>query len=415
MSVPLVGLVDTAVVGHLPDPVYIGAVALGAILFSFIFWSFSFLRMSTTGFIAQAYGADDFPEVITCLARALLLGLVLGLCIVLLQTPVASVAMYFLDASDTQKSLTLDYYFVRIWSAPATMANYAVLGALIGLQHTRAALLLQLLLNGVNISLDLLFVTVLDWNVKGVALASLIAEYSAALAGLWVLFRILKPEDGCWRFKPILAARAIKAMLRVNLDILIRTLCLSFAWFYFTVSSAKLGEVTLAANAVLMHFQNVMAFGLDGFAHAAEALAGNAYGARKRSAFHTAVKVSTLWALVVALLYCLIYGLGGSYIIAWITSIETVQNEALYYLPWMVISPLISVWSFQLDGIFIGTIRTSEMRNAAIISLAGYLLAVNILLPLWGNHGLWLALIVIMILRAATLAFYYPRIMGRSA
>jgi MATE family multidrug resistance protein len=199
-------------------------------------------------------------------------------------------------------------------------------------------------------------------------------------------------------------------MLRVNLNILIRTLCLSFAWFYFTASAAKLGEVALAANSILLHFINIMAFGLDGFAHAAEALAGSAYGAGKRSAFRAAVRVTSIWALAVSAVYCLIYALCGSYIIAAITSIEAVRMEAALYLPWIMILPLISVWSFQLDGIFIGTIRTGEMRNAMILSLAGFLVAVSVLLPLWGNHGLWLALTILMILRALTLALYYPRI-----
>jgi MATE family multidrug resistance protein len=410
MSVPLVGAVDTAVVGHLPDPVYIGAVALGAVLFSFIFWGFAFLRMGTTGFVAQAFGVDDLAEVRLSMARALLLASVFGVLLVILQLPIATVALHFLDSSAQQQQLTYDYYSVRIWSAPATLANYAILGTLIGIQNTRMALLLQLLLNGINVTLDLIFVLGFDWNVKGVALASLLGEYSAAGLGLWLLLRMLKPDGGSWYLPRLLALRPFKAMLRVNLNILIRTLCLSFAWFYFTASGARLGEVTLAANAVLMHLINIMAYGLDGFAHAAEALAGSAYGARNRSAFRAAIKISSVWALAVSIIYCLLYALAGPYIIAAITSIEAVRTQALDYLPWVMVLPLISVWSFQLDGIFIGTIHTVEMRNAMILSLAGFLAAVALLLPVLANHGLWLALSVLMILRALTLAWYYPRI-----
>jgi MATE family multidrug resistance protein len=221
---------------------------------------------------------------------------------------------------------------------------------------------------------------------------------------------MLKPDGGSWYLPRLLALRPFKAMLRVNLNILIRTLCLSFAWFYFTASGARLGEVTLAANAVLMHLINIMAYGLDGFAHAAEALAGSAYGARNRSAFRAAIKISSVWALAVSIIYCLLYALAGPYIIAAITSIEAVRTQALDYLPWVMVLPLISVWSFQLDGIFIGTIHTVEMRNAMILSLAGFLAAVALLLPVLANHGLWLALSVLMILRALTLAWYYPRI-----
>ena len=414
MSVPLVGAVDTAVVGHLPDPAYIGAVAFGAVIFNFLFWGFSFLRMGTTGFIAQAYGANDLTEVATTLLRALLLALLFSLLIMALQTPLRILAFWALESSENLERLSQQYYSVRVWSAPAVLANYAILGTLIGLQNTRAALILQLLLNSCNILLDLLFVFGFDWQVQGVALASVISEYIAAIAGLYYLSKQLYPHTrtstGQWQLNPIFIGHRLQALFAVNGNIFIRTFFLTSAWFYFTATSAKFGEITLAANAILIHFQNIMAFGLDGFAFAAEALAGNAYGAAKREQLRTAVKVTSFWALVVAAIYSLVYAFAGEYLIAMLTDIEAVRSEAMIYLPWIILSPFISVWSFQLDGIFIGTTHSAEMRNGAALSLLGFLLACWLLLPLWANHGLWLALIILQILRALTLALYYPRI-----
>jgi MATE family multidrug resistance protein len=398
------------VVGHLPDPVYIGAVALGGIIFSFLFWGFGFLRMGTTGFVAQACGAGDAVEVRTTLARALLLGVGFGLALIVLQTPISLIAFQVLEGSAALESLAQDYYSVRIWSAPATLANYAILGCLIGIQNTRAVLLLQLVLNGTNVTLDLLFVMGLGWDVEGVALASVLAEYTAAGLGLWILTRSLRPRQEEPKLNPILDRDRIRALLHVNLNIFLRTLCLTLAFFYFTAMGTRLGEVTLAANAVLMHLQSFLAYGLDGFAHAAEALAGSAYGARNRAKFRAAVRSSSLWALIVAGLYSLVYALLGTTIIGLITGIEEVRATAATYLPWLVLSPLLSVWSFQLDGIFIGATRTAEMRNGMLLSLGVYLAGIWLLMPLLGNHGLWLSLMLFMVARAVTLAMWYPRI-----
>lgn len=410
ISVPLVGAVDTAVVGHLPDPIYIGAVALGAIIFNLLFWGFSFLRMGTTGFVAQAYGAADATEVRSTLARALLLAVVLGAVVIALQVPIGLLAFWVLSGSTELESLADSYYAIRVWSAPATLANYAILGCLIGIQRTRAALALQLVLNITNVILDFLFVLGFSWGVQGVARASVVSEYIAVFFGLWVVHRNLRGIGGEWKLEHILYAPRLKALLHVNFNIFVRTLCVIFAFFYFTAQGTRLGEVILAANAVLMHLQHFLAYGLDGFAHAAEGLVGSAYGARNRIAFRSAIKVTTLWALIVAGVYTLLYATLGTYLIGIITGIEVVRSAAANYLPWMLASPILSVWSFQLDGIFIGTTRPIEMRNGMILSLVVYLLATSLLIPLWGNHGLWMALMIFMVARAITLGLWYPRI-----
>jgi len=410
MSVPLLGAVDTAVVGHLPNPVYIGAVAIGAVIFNFLYWGFGFLRMGTTGFTAQALGAGDHAEAHAIFARGLIIGVGLALCLVAAQMPIRLAALGFIAASAEVEGLAAAYYDIRIWGAPAALANYAVIGWLLGMQRTRTILILQFFLNGLNIALDLFFVLGLGWGVEGVAVATLIAEYCAALAGLWIVFGIIRRAGGGWDRGRIFDRRRLIAFARVNGDIFIRTLCLIFAFSYFTAQSARMSDVMLAANAVLMHFQHFMAFGLDGFAFAAEALIGGAVGARNRAALRAAVSVSSQWALAISAVYVAVYALLGTSIIAALTGIEEVRAAAAMFLPWAIVAPLISVWSYQLDGIFIGATRTAEMRNAMLVSLAVYLIAVYFLVPAMGNHGLWLALMIFMAVRAVTLAFYYPRL-----
>lgn len=408
VSVPLLGAVDTAVVGHLPGPQYIGAVALGALIFSFIYWAFGFLRMGTTGFCAQALGASDTDEVRSILARAILVAGGLSLGLLLLQWPIKELAFTLIDASDAVEHLAREYYQIRIWGAPAALANFALVGWFIGVRDARAALLMQLVMNGLNIVLDLWFVVGLDWGVAGVAWASLISEISAIGVGLMLARRNLRAIGGHWIKARIFDTPRLMRMLVVNVDIFIRTLCLQTAFAYFTAQGAKMGDVVLAANAILLNFQGIMAYALDGFAHAVEALAGGALGARNRQVFRQAVKTSTLWALLFAVIFSLGYTLFGNWMVDIMTNLEDIRALARVYLPWMILSPVLSVWSFQLDGIFIGATRTAEMRNAMVASLIVFAIAVFVLVPAFGNHGLWAALSVLMIVRALTLALFYP-------
>lgn len=412
VSVPLVGAVDTAVVGHLPDPAAIGAVALGALIFGFIFWSFGFLRMGTTGFIARAFGADDSQGLSETLLRVILLALVLGMVTILLSLPLIEFALYLLDSSEQVEQLTADYAYIRIWSAPATLCTYVFTGVFIGMHNTRRVFALQLILNVTNVLLDIFFVVGLDLGVEGVAVATLIAEYLAAGFGFYLLRGQIKTAIQQLNYASLFDKSALLALMRANGDIFIRTLCVTFSFAYFTAESARMGNLVLAANAILMHLQSIMAYGLDGFAHAAEALTGSAYGAARRQAFSRAVRLTSLWAFFIASLVSLAYWLFGEMIIGLFTSIDAVVETAVIYLPWMIISPLISIWSFQLDGIFIGTGYSREMRNAMIVSMLLYLAAMSLLIPWLGNHGLFLGLSLLMLLRAITLGFYYPKILS---
>ena len=407
ISVPLVGAVDTAVVGHLPGPQAIGAVALGALIFSFLYWGFGFLRMGTTGFVAQAYGAGDWNGLADTLLRVLLLALVLGMLIILVAAPIIEFAFYLINSTAEVEGLASDYASIRIWSAPAVLCVYAFTGIFIGMHNTRAAFVLQLILNISNVLLDLLFVLGFDWGVEGVAMASVIAEYSAMLFGFYLLRHQIRNAFARFDRARLLERTALLKLFTANSNIFVRTLCLVFAFSYFTAKSAGQGEVILAANAILIHLQSIMAYALDGFAHAVEALAGSAYGAGRKPVFRRAVVLTTAWAAAVSVLITLLYWLLGESIIGLFTSIEAVTVSALQYLPWIIIAPVISVWGFQLDGIFIGTGHTREMRNAMIFSTLVYLAVLQLSIPLLGNHGLFLGLAFFMLIRALTLLFYF--------
>lgn len=408
VSVPLLGAVDTAVVGHLPEAHHLGAVAVGAMVFNFIYWGFGFLRMGTTGFTAQAHGAGDADEVRATVARAMVIGIVGAALLLLIQVPIAALAFSVIEASGNVERLARDYFFIRIWGAPAALTNYVLLGWFLGLQNARAAMWVQIWMNGLNIVLDLLFVLGFGWGVGGVALATVIAEYSAVGFGLVMAARMLRGVGGAFRRDIIADPKPLRRMLSVNADILMRTVLLVFAFAYFTAQGAKMGDVTLAANAVLMNFQLFMAHALDGFAHAVQALAGVAIGARDRGAFRAAVRVSTIWAAWVAVGFTVAYAAAGMWIVAALTGIAEVRAAAAAYLPWAVAMPILSVWAYQLDGIFLGATRGSVLRNAMAVSVLVYIGACLVLVPMLGNHGLWLALSLFMALRGVTLATRYP-------
>lgn len=408
LTVPLLGAVDTAVVGHLPEPFYIGAVAVGAMIFNFLFWTFSFLRMGTTGLVAQAGGAGDADEVRAILARALMLAAVLGLLLIATQVPVSLVAFQLLEGSAEVEALAGDYLAIRIWSAPAALAGFAIFGWFIGVHNTRKALIVQIAMNGLNILLDLVFVIGFGWGVQGVAAATVVAEYAGLAIGIVLVLGELKAVGGRWRWDLIGDAARLRRLVAVNVDIFLRSLFLLLASAYFTAQGAKQGDAILAANAVLQNFVHFLAFGLDGFAFAAEALVGRAVGAGDRARLRQAVRMTGIWALICALGYVVVYAVAHAVLIGLLTSQPEVIAATQRYLPWVLAAPLIAVWSYQLDGIFIGATRTADMRNCMAVSLVIFLVADWIFQPLLGNHGLWLAMTVLWIARAVTLAARYP-------
>jgi MATE family multidrug resistance protein len=407
LSTPLLGVVDTGVIGQTPDASLIGAVALGALIFNFVFWAFGFLRMGTTGLTAQAFGADNAHEIRASIGRALLIAAVVGVCLILLQWPIRQLAFWLLEGSERVEQLAQSYFDIRIWAAPATLANYALLGWFIGLGKARIALLLQLVLNVSNMLLDAWLVLGLDMGVRGVATGTVIAEYLAAAVGLLVAAQHLHLIGGKWEAARLLEPARIARTIAVNRDIMIRSLSLIFVFSWFIAQGAKFGETVLAANAVLMHFVAVSAYFLDGFAFAAEALVGRAVGAAHRAGLTQASRMTTWWAGGVALFATLILVLFGSTFIDILTVEPGVRSTARQFLPWAAMAPLVGVWAFQLDGIFIGATRSADMRNAMLMSAAIFMVAWYLLRPL-GNEGLWAALYVHYAARTFTLLYYYP-------
>ena len=415
LSIPLVGLVDTVVLGQLDSPIYMAAVSIGAVIFSSVFWAFGFLRMGTTGFVAQAHGAGDNKGVTDALLRALSLSVFLGLVIISLQIPISSIAFSLMGSVGDSNGTNLmpfveEYFSIRVWSAPATFINYTLLGCLIGLQKMRTALLLQLILNLSNVILDLVLVVYMGEKSAGVAWASVASEYLATFVGLWVLRQLISLPDS---WSNLFNTFALKKLLSVNGDLFLRTLFLTSAFFFFTAQSTQMGVVIVAANGLLINLLQTIAYGLDGFAHAAEALSGSAYGAKNKAIFNKAVKITTLWAFITALCFSLFYALFGEAIINFMSSIDAVAEAAKQYYGWIVIAPIIAVWSYQMDGVYIGATATKIMRNTVGFALFVYVSLVLILLPDGGNHTLWACLMLFLLLRGIGLVFYYPRLVSQ--
>lgn len=411
VSVPLLGAVDTAVVGHLSEAYYIGAVAIGAMLFNYIYHLFNCLRMGTTAPTAQARGAGDFAEVRAMILRALLLAGTIGSAAVALQLPILAFAFWAIEASPEVEHHARAYFLIRVWALPAVLAVYAIIGWLYGLRDARAPLVMQLFTNGLNIGLDILFVFGFGWGVQGVAAASLIAEYAGLVLGLYFVRRRWRalPDDG--RRARLLDRARLLRMVSINSDILLRTVCVVSVLGFFMAKSAELGDVTLAANQVLHHLLVFTSFALDGIAHAAEAVLGESAGKRDRDAFRNGRRVVFQWAAVVALVNVVLYAVTVHLIIALLTSIVEVRAVAADYLWWPVLMPLISVWAYTYDGVYLAATRTRIMRNTVILAFLLYLIVLHVGLAWVGNAGLWAAVATFLGARGLLLHLYFPRLL----
>ena len=407
LTIALQGMVDTAVVGHLDTPVYIGAVAVAAVIFNFLYWGMGFLRMSTVGIVAQLKGDENHDRLRSALLHGCFLAVVIALGILSLQNPIITLGLDLVGGTPDIKKYAGVYFYWAVWGAPAVLLNMTCIGWLLGMQNARATLYVTLLIGGLNIVLDFIFVFGLHMDVRGVALASVIAQYSGSGLAALFIYGELKRHPGRWRRQVILDTKDFTALLVLNQNIFIRTFCLIFAFAFFTRQGANQGELILAANAVLLHFQMLVALGLDGFANAAEALVGKAIGAKDHRQFRESVRSVMIWGGGVALLYSLMFIIAGNALVNLMTDIAIVRETAYRYLPWMIASPVISVWCFMFDGIFIGATRGRELRNGMLFStFAVYLPCWYLLLGL-GNHGLWLALMGFFIARALSLLWYY--------
>lgn len=406
-TVPILGVVDTGVVGQLGDPVPIGAVGIGAIVLTAIYWIFGFLRMGTTGMTSQALGADDRGEADALLSRALIVGAGGGLALIALQWPLFWAAFQLSPASVEVESGARTYMAIRIWSAPAAISLFGITGWLIAAERTRAVLAVQVWMNGLNIVLDVIFVLGLGFGVGGVALATFLAEWSGLAVGLWFCRDAFRRPF--WNEWPRVLDRVrILRMAAVNRDILIRSLCLETIFVSFLFFGASFGDVQLAANQILLQFLHVAAYALDGFAFSAETLVGNAMGARDRARLRRGALLTSAWGVGVVIVFSAGVWLFGPAVIDLMTTAPHVRAAAKDLLPWMVAAPVLGIAAWMLDGIFVGATRSADMRNMAAVSAVIYLAAVWALMPVFGNDGLWMALLVSFVARGLTLAIRYP-------
>ena len=417
-AVPLLGVIDTAVIGNQGTAQDLGAIALGSIIFSFVYWSFGFLRMGTTGFTAQAAGKQDESELRAVLGRSLTLAVIFGFTLVLFRAPIADLAFYLLSASNNVEEISRQYFSIRIFGAPATLTTYCFIGVLIGLGESRRLLLIQVLLNGLNGILDIYLAGYMQMGAKGIAYGTLIAEWITAVCAFFVVMGTLRKrqpsDEPFWPWQLIFNAKKMRAAISANVDILIRTLLLVFSFSFFTNQSAQYGDIILGANHILMQFLMFSSFFLDGFAYVAEALVGESLGAKNYARLRRAISVSSTVAMWTSLLLALLAYFLGDFIIAFLTDIPEVRTEASKILYLAAIYIGLGFMAFQMDGIFIGATYTAQMRNAAILSTAGFLGVWLILEPRYGVTGLWLSFIIYVVLRALALCIYLPKLLKQA-
>jgi MATE family multidrug resistance protein len=411
-SAPLVGLVDTWAIGHLADPAYLAAIGLGSVIFNFIFWAFGFLRMGTTGIIAQARGRNDTQALIRGIWRSIALALGLGTGLLLIQEFVLLLALRALAPPETVIQLTVDYFHIRIWAAPASLLVYAVSGVLFGLGKTGAVLVQQLVLNITNAILNVIFVVALGLGVAGVAWGTLIAQWLAAIVGLWLLLSIfgLHGLSTGLRNSRTWLLSGFKKLIAVNTYIFIRTILLMTALSLVMRAAGALGEVEMAASHVVMQYMLLISLGLDGFAHATEALAGSAWGKGNAAAFRRWVKLTGIWALVASVAYSILFWLAGNSITALLTDISAIRVSVGGLMPVVIALPVVAVACYQFDGVYVAATAGAAMMVTMAIAFSIYILVLNPMTTRWGLEGLWTAVLVFMAFRGIAQAVWYPRL-----
>jgi len=427
ITVPLLGLVDSAVLGHLDQAYYLGGSTVGAMIITFVTWLCGFLRMSTTGLTAQALGRQNSRQSLLVLLRGLLVACCIGGTLIILQSFYLSFSLSLAGGSEQIQFYAQQYCAIRIWGLPAALSNLVILGWLLGNHKAKAVMWILIFTNVLNLSLDLLFVLGFNWQVQGVALATLIAEYSGMLFGLTYVAAMNKQKyqhSVKELFQRIaLQLLATKAELfeksalahyfKLNRDILIRTLCLELCFVFITFQGARLGDDVIATNAILMNFVLLISFGLDGIANATEVLVGKAQGQQDRNQRSLVIKLALFWTGIFALAYSLLFAFAGDYLISFITNIPNVIASTEQYIHWLVLLPILGCWCYLFDGIFVGLMKAKAMRNSMIIATFGCFFPLWWLLKDFGNHGLWAAFSVFLLMRGATLAWHYYRVIEK--
>jgi MATE family multidrug resistance protein len=415
ITAPLLGLVDTAVIGHLEYSYYLGGSTVGAMIITAITWLCGFLRMSTTGLSAQAFGQSNNKLSLLILVRGMIVAFCVGLVVILFQNFYLDLALSLAGGSEQVQFYAREYSAIRVWGLPAALANLVIMGWLLGNHKAKVVMWLIVVTNLINLGLDLLFVIGFAWQVKGVAMATLIAEYSGLLIGLGFVYTHFKKKfvglfsSAKQLFDAVVERSALLSYFKLNRDILIRTLCLEICFVFMTFQGARLGDDVIAANAILMNFLLLISFGLDGIANAAEVMVGKAKGENNQKSMFVSVNIALFWTGIFALAYSLLFYLAGNYFILTISDITEVVDYAQQYLFWIIALPLLACWCYLYDGVYIGLMQAHIMRNSMLIATFGCFFPVWWLLQNYGNHGLWAAFSIFMLARGATLAWHYQR------
>jgi MATE family multidrug resistance protein len=410
ISTPILGAVDTAVVGRIPDPASIGGVAIGAVIFNTMYWLLGFLRVSTSGFTAQAEGANNQTEMLLSFFRPMIMAVIFGLFFIIFQKPILHIALSLIGGSEAVSTFAATYFSIRIWGAPFILLSYVMIGWLMGMGQVRLSLATQILMNVLNIILDVVLVLGLGMGVTGVAYATLISEISAVLFGAWLIFRTNRVKISHMKLQTLIESEPLIKMLKVNRDLFLRTVCLLTMTGIFTAKGASMGEVTLAANAILLQIHYIMAYLLGGFANASSIIVGRAIGGRNQSLYKRAFSLSAQWGFISAIVLSLFILSFGENTVALFTTITEVKEIANELLIWMLVFPIVGFWGLQLDGIFSGATEARSIRDSMVLALIVFVLAIWLLVPTIHNHGIWFAFVLFSLARSFFLSLFVPKL-----
>lgn len=413
ITVPLLGMVDVAIMGHLGNAAYIGAIAVGSMIFNVIYWLFGFLRMGTSGMTSQAYGARNLEEVTKLLLRSQLIGLLIALAIILLQYPIAQGALFLMRPTPEISQMAQRYFNVCIWGAPAILGLYGFMGWFIGMQNTRIPMFISIMQNVVNICVSLALVLFAGMNIEGVAIGTLVAQWSGMLAAVGFFMAHYRPKLLLhFNMKGVITQSAMTSFFKVNRDIFLRTLFLVAVNFFFTSAGSAQGTMILAVNTLLLQLHTIFSYFMDGFAYAGEAVGGKYYGAKNKFAFNDTIRRLFVWGGAMVLAFTLLYALGGRGFLALLTNDQQVIGSALPYFGWTIALPLAGMAAFVWDGVFIGITATRGMLTSSALAALLFFATFYLLRPFLGNHALWLAFILYLASRGLIQTYLFKRIEG---
>ena len=409
ITIPLLGLIDLAIVGHIGDKTYIGAIAIGTMIFNFIYWNFGFLRMGTSGFTAQAYGARDFTEAMKILVRGITIAFSIAFLLIILQFPIGKFSLFIVEGSEQMEQMAYTYFRIRIWAAPAALGLYAIKGWFIGMQNARIPMFIAILINVLNIGFSLLFVFGFDMSIEGVALGTVCAQYGGLICAVIFWFAYYRRFLTYLNIRESLKLSEMKRFFHVNADIFVRSLCLVAVFTYIPIVGAKMGDTVLAVNTLLMQFFTIFSYIMDGFAYAGEALTGRYIGAKNKTSLRLSIKLIFRWGLGLSVLFVAIYAFAGEKLLCLLTSdIETIKHAHEYYW-WVLLVPLSGYAAFLWDGIFVGATASKTMRNTMLMSTVLFFAVYYSFCGWLGNNALWLALILFLIIRGIIQWRYAPK------